>query len=1228
MTGRFKKRDETLLSKENSFHESDCLAPVISSGSGNPEQGLKNRSELGGAQLDKGAKEALHPAPEGVQGDEEARKGSGPSGNAAENLLRGEGSSSSPPDTGSSGKRTARSAGWSQGKKKVPADVGRKRARQMTKAAMVGASITASRAKNAGYRDAEQEIAEERDPVEEYFEKLSHWKFKAERSLGWILGHFAWAKRVHTHSWVVYDLLQKYRESGLVIEVGDNPDLVIGDCHCQGMTRVDRVAPNSHEGKWCPFFNQLEFSFPSSVDFDCVLHMDGDFGVFTVKTEGSAVYSETNRYGEIDADKTLVSKVFPSWRREHDDKTLFKDEAVRALIRGTRVYSEVTVATAVQNILANPDRPSYGAYCIEALNEAVLACFAQNHTEYKKRVVYGERRYPYDERLAETASGVTMSGKGVSSSWIMEMWNRRVKPGLRSLAGTIKDVLEERFGGDDCSGSRDSPSSGPSSGPASSPPEGSSGTAAPAPSKGSPPKGSNVSRAEEKEEENEALEADDPPALSDDVSALTLGFADLVADIGMPSVMDLVPIDLGALTGVFCLEESLTRLSQGLPYGAYALPMLVNAPNVPGLDAVLSHDISRYQLLFDELKQRGRPELTPLLFTTSNLYDRRHHALKQALCPHLIDPSMGVDLPGWTAIGPVVTWQETEDNTDGCLRSFQEMANDLPYDEQRIQIQVISDAPMPVTSFSEVYYGVYFHHAVCFGQDYILIALKKRLGRSVPRVVLKTANGFDAFCSKLIFPKVDPDHEDGIVDSDIYELYLANMPAASARKHRDYFSSRSDLKLPLQMPKCDTAFVKFDEVLLNPKGRCIINPPAQLFYELVVWTTALKQALKSRIFHEVYVSSRRDKRVFFSYGADMDVARKSMWMTRVVQQLSSLKGSMVEFYVLVGGDDNLCVYGNGEWIRAWESDVTACDQSHNKALVETMLSTFSRMGLSEWACAVWRDSYVRPLRIKDRWKLFFHRSQLHTGHPHTSLANTFVVGLMAISFSARMPIDGDPSEWINTAAQELGMIWKVEWHTNFMDATFHKGFWVTRPGGFQWLPLPSALWKALKVRTDSKIGHRELIMRMAFNCYQRIIYPNCDLVRTLCKRHFQFLMGLINADRAHGEKEFRSYIDSDAFLHYRQRLEIKKHGCLVPEEATMGFDDHPDWSLEDEQSFIHRRYGDLSDQALQWIGSWDGSFGVFQDPTLDNMIQRDYGMSRAEYAKHCSNAPPTGEREE
>lgn len=509
--------------------------------------------------------------------------------------------------------------------------------------------------------------------------------------------------------------------------------------------------------------------------------------------------------------------------------------------------------------------------------------------------------------------------------------------------------------------------------------------------------------------------------------------------------------------------------------------------------------------------------------------------------------------------------------------------------------------------------------ARCYNKDYLPICVKKRIGREGVEFDVRSMRKFHRMIDKCVFPKVSQAQELCLTQEE-YMPYVENMPTASRTKHLDYFASREG-PIDSKEPEVDHVFTKSDEVLAAPKGRSIINPPPSLFYDLVVGVTSVKKAFKRKLFNKIY--DRGEILICLTYGADMTQQEKSDWMTKV---MSSHRKAYCA-YVLVGGDDNLTLLDIRSRWYAWESDVTACDQSHNEGLISVMASVFSTMAAPrEWIKKL-TDSYYRPIKTKEM-KIVFHLPQLHTGHPQTSVCNSVVVGLMAcylasviLELFSRHMLDFPDDETgcraveevLDGRALELGMIWKNEIHSDPRWATFHKGCWIPSGSGHQWLPLPSCLWKASKIRTDQRISPKELLLRLAFNHYQRILNPSFSFVQVICSKQFEYIINMVLPGEGHSIDRFQSYMEraSGGFLAYVQSLSQKNGEVGRIDENT---NRTVDWSPDEEEVFLLHRYGLGSEDLQSFIQNWDGGFGQLSSPFILRAIFRDYMSNHKEYA--------------
>lgn len=1043
--------------------------------------------------------------------------------------------------------------------------------RGASKGRAIGQSFSKHFSERAGSNDARKEKEEEEAPQEKFLAAVRKMRGQYVRSLGWLLGTHYWDKAIHTHSWAISELLQQFREAGYLWHLNDTPHIILGgDCPCELSVDIPKLGPTSWGAHHNPYFDQeLQQNF--AEDRPYVAHRDADHCLYTTSTHLTERWREDRRFSEREVPAAFARKVWPDHERQlHGESAwLFDDKKIRSLIKGTRVFAEVTFGTNCTAILTHDQRATYCQYQPDYLNAAVLCCFHENARLYRERVSHGDRRYAYDDKLTELASGVSIGSKGVSSSFIRDWWNMRIEPVLQDVKNAVQNILPQ------------TPSEQHDPEPPAEPPM-------------------NDAKLEEPDLNLEPIpEADQEPSSEAGEEIATL----------LPWVQwwatEIKTLGLRALdaTAEHCLP-AMPALSQlDLPWGVR---------NLEQFDEVAS-----------ELIQRDMSDCIFVATRSTNLFGRGAIHIDMQLRPELPDL---FEVSGFTPGPMCVTWQEHAESTESGIIPFSEYGPLLEYDQTRVEIETVDETPMPVSSFSEVYYGVYWLKACCYGQDAMLIALKTRLGRSIKPGRSRALTRFRLYTEQLQFPKLELEHEDPIIDRCVYEEYLAKMPPSSRKTHLTYFDKRASPAFNLEQSKFDSSFVKFDEVLLDKKRRMIINPPPSLFYTLVTWTTACKKALKRQMFHRI--SDTDDCTIYFTYGADMDHVRKSEWFSAAYRALESCH--VPTFYVLVGGDDNLVLYKIGKTIRAWESDVTACDQSHNRDLTEAMLASFGEMGVPDLVLQEWRASYLRPLFVKGRWKVFFKKPQLHTGHPHTSLANSKLVGMIAV-FLCAVYAHAKKSEFfcqsletfMGQKAEELGMIWKVQRNANPLDSTFHKGFWVPckdKHYDFQWLPLPSCIWKATKIRTDNHIGHKEILLRLAFNQYQRILSPNTHLVRDLCKRQFEYIIRMIMPEVS--QMQMQHWFDqpqSKSFENYRKRIGQGKNGEVEDFSPSLSWDEEPWWSVEAEDEFVFRRYGLMSSDLTHFADTWDGCFGTFPQSDVLRWVCRDYGANQAEYESKCES---------
>lgn len=1128
--------------------------------------------------------------------------------------------------------------------------------RQLKKAGQIQDSVFDAFAHEAGKADSRKDKKKDDEPTpqELFLMRLKEMKYQHERSLAWILGTYYWGRAVHTHSFVIHGLLQRLRESGLVIQITNQPALVIGACYCAcNLLTVDLLAPCAwidSETLETPFFDQL-LPFDLTEGRPNYIHADHDYAVYTSRQAHFTPYQHIEKYYETQMEPTLAAHVFSrydDYRVEND--LIFSDLSIGAVVKPSRVFTEVTFATATQNVLSNALMPNYARYNPYYLTMAILSLYSENNVLHQMRMIYGNRRHTFDDKTLEAVSGMKIGSNAMSLDTARENYQDRIKPAVgravsevkvrfEELSEKIRDLHDKDDPDDDFEGN-DSESADVSM-------TDSIGEEDLQPSLWermnswgaqnevfffealqdvssqleavfdveSETLPTPLTKEQEKEEEEllvvdisgpatilitqEEPKADDK-SVFDTIVEYCESITDPIVDIATPHIASVASSTVGKVGFVLGSGTSRYFATKG------RTPLMTLGKFI------------QYQELMAECVQRDLLLEIPTILNNTNLIARRGLEV-----PTLLLSSTPILEPSGFVEGPIfVTWQETHQHLpDGEIMDFDTYGKQLVYDQSRIAIEETDDSPLPPGNFSEVYYGLYLRKARCYNQTHTLITMKQRFGKTIPKPVDSVVWKFRTFCDHLIVPELDPRHEDQIVDRDEYFTYVCKMPTSSQKKHMDYFDLRVQPNFLLDSVLYDAYFVKYDEVIIDRKSRGIINPPPSLFYDLVVWTTAIKDALKRKLFNQVL--DHPEFEVFLTYGADLTSAQKSDWFTRAHELVRT--ATKYTACVLVGGDDNLCLVGRNGTVHSWESDVSACDQSHNSALVAVMLNVLEKMGLPEHIRDLWRSTYKRPLRVKNRWKVFFHKMQLHTGHPQTSVANTILVGIMAIYFCV-FGRDAEGAvfvDFVRKLAEELGMNWKVQWNDNPLDSTFHKGFWV--PSGqlseYQWLPLPSCLWKAFKIRTDSYIGHEELLLRMAFNLYQRILSPQVTIVRNMAKAQFTHIMRLLDYD-VKNDPTFANisvgyFETSPRMIDFIERASVGKGGEVDKEVVGMAWDCEPYWDVASERAFCRRRYGDPTDEFVSWAEKWDGSFGAYYGYDFHSWIIRDYGVDAEGFEARC-----------
>lgn len=587
-----------------------------------------------------------------------------------------------------------------------------------------------------------------------------------------------------------------------------------------------------------------------------------------------------------------------------------------------------------------------------------------------------------------------------------------------------------------------------------------------------------------------------------------------------------------------------------------------------------------------------------ILRRTSNLWLNKRDKKRPLFMPCFLEHLDMCAQPAVQYIGPLITWQTQSISVNGVDLNPWEAGQIYAYDKERISVQLLTDEIPDPTRVSEVLYGAYFQGFHCFGNDFLLHTLVSRLGRTIPIPVEGRIQRFQMFCLKSVrFPKLQEIKDSPTLRRDDYLEYTANMPGSRRKVHMAYFDALDSVTAPDPHAKvADSAFTKPDECLFSPKARSIVNPPLDLFYLMVHHSTVIKKALKSDMF--IPCHTKGPCRLWFTYGADLTYGEKARWFTYACELVKLAPRAAV---VCVGGDDNLTVVHDQGRLFSWESDVTACDQSHNEGLVQGMLLCLLNMGLNHEAVRFLRSTYRRPIHVPGLLNIQFKKPQLHTGHPHTSVANTLVIGLMGLHLMTEWDWKSPLDEFLTRRTLELGMIWKIQLNGSVWDSTFHKGCWIRGDLGAVWMRLPSSLWKSTKLRTDTHLNQEQILLRLAFNAYQNLVNPSFSWVKAASRRMFDRILERLKLDMPALLAKF----SQPKFLSFKQSVLLNKAG-EAESLGTMAYDAAPYWDVGDEGRFIHSRYA-LDSCDIDAIEQWNGDFAIVNCPDFRSMILRDYG---------------------
>lgn len=530
-----------------------------------------------------------------------------------------------------------------------------------------------------------------------------------------------------------------------------------------------------------------------------------------------------------------------------------------------------------------------------------------------------------------------------------------------------------------------------------------------------------------------------------------------------------------------------------------------------------------------------------------------------------------------------------------------ELMRELGLDDgtnDRISVTIKGDLRPFRTPVSVVFYAVWIRPALCFGQDSTLVI---QLTRYAKEVKTFTSTSYAEDAATFREPLIDARRPALTLEE--YGPYLENMPSRSRQRHMNWFKTKGKGDYDVQV-HCN-GHTKADEKIGEAKGRAIINSPEDLFYRLVFALVALKEAFKREMFWPM-----RDVEgltMWFTYGADLTATGKSEWFSHIMR--SSGDG----IWVLVGGDDSLLVIRKSGLIWVFEGDVSMCDQSHNNHIVDVNCKALERAGVEDSAIEVFRASYRQPLKIKRKtvsgdicqWNIGFKKSQLHTGAPQTSVANTITVRDVLATFAVSIVgfLDGSHTpvylaQLLKEYAETVGMVWKVTVHNEMRYATFHKGFWIPVKDHWQWIPLPSHVWKATCLRVDTRVPLPLIIDRMLFTMYNFLRNHLTHAARRVLYGLFKEMA--VKQGWTHG-------VDFREIMRLRQptyldRLEKRKRDINAFEDLALPLYHHEEWDPADEKEFFDYRYHMC---PVDW--TIDMPWGtVIHDPFWRLAVERDY----------------------
>lgn len=310
--------------------------------------------------------------------------------------------------------------------------------------------------------------------------------------------------------------------------------------------------------------------------------------------------------------------------------------------------------------------------------------------------------------------------------------------------------------------------------------------------------------------------------------------------------------------------------------------------------------------------------------------------------------------------------------------------------------------------------------------------------------------------------------------------------------------------------KTDELLFKVDEdgfPQMKPRAIANVNPRVAAVQGPEVWTyqkrlmavwdvdTPLEEISLASIRHlnltfpRMGVERVLARLTFASGRTDKDL---SEWYNCVLEQSESLDLRSFAVWILVAGDDTLCLI---RWVT-WDSnglpqvkffliegDISMCDQSSQAGPLFFESVTYARGGMDpEIAWDIYEFAhapYTGTSRdMTSRFKVeHFERPMRHTGGNNTTTGNSTNVGLGLLTGVLGSFPDFAPDS-VQTKMMELGFKMKIKVFSGkevsplFDYATFLKGMWypvLSAKYDRYWAPLPSRLLKATKSLKNPQI---------------------------------------------------------------------------------------------------------------------------------------------------------------